>query len=183
MADRGDQKGLHRQLQEGRQYEQAPNAVDDAGDAGQKLDGDAQRALEDGGAEFGDENGDAETDGHADDHGDERGNDGAVDRRQGAELVRHGIPNLGDKETEAEGAKRRPSADDQRDNDAAQQQQHHQREEQRAGTEEAVLQALTAALILGVHRQRIVEGDVGHDRIANLAGMDRLRRPTPSGYA
>jgi hypothetical protein len=43
VLEGADEEGLH-VLQERREHEQAPDAVDDAGDAGQQLDGDSDRA-------------------------------------------------------------------------------------------------------------------------------------------
>ena len=55
-------------LQKGREDEHAPDAVDDRGNAGEKFDGDADRAAQGIGAEFGEEDGDAQADRHGDDH-------------------------------------------------------------------------------------------------------------------
>ena len=59
-AERVDQERLDVLLQERREDEQAPDAVDDAGDAGQQLDGDADRPPEPVRAQLGEEDGDAE---------------------------------------------------------------------------------------------------------------------------
>ena len=76
----------------GREHEQAPDAVDDAGNAGQQLDRDADRPAQPHRAQLGEEERDHEPDRHRDQHGDERGDERAVDRREGAELLGHRIP-------------------------------------------------------------------------------------------
>ena len=52
-------------LQERREHEQAPDAVDDAGNAGQQLDRDADRPAQPERAQLGQEHRDAEPDGTA----------------------------------------------------------------------------------------------------------------------
>ncbi len=101
-AQRADQQRLHMGLQERRQHEEAPEPVDDAGNAGQKLDGDAEGAAQAFGADLGEEHRDAQADRHADHHGDGRGDEGAVDRRQRAEDVLGRAPALGPQEGRAE---------------------------------------------------------------------------------
>ena len=46
LAQVFDQPGLHVLLQQRREHEQAPDAVDDAGHAGQQFDGDAHRPAQ-----------------------------------------------------------------------------------------------------------------------------------------
>ena len=58
---------------------------------------------------------------------DERGDQGAVDGRQGAEILGDRIPGLGGQEAEAELRQRRRGAVDQRKDHAAEQQQHRDR--------------------------------------------------------
>src|SRR5207244_1571717 len=101
--DRRDHRLLHMQLKPGGEDEQAPDAVDDGGNAGQKLDGDADRTAQQPRAEFGEEDGDADADGYRDQHGDQAGDQGAVDRAQGAEALAGRTPGFGDDEVEAEG--------------------------------------------------------------------------------
>ena len=62
LAERVHQEGLHVLLQERREEEQAPDAVDDRRDAGQQLDGDGDGTPDDLGAELGEEDRDAEAD-------------------------------------------------------------------------------------------------------------------------
>src|SRR5581483_2197698 len=119
-----DQQRLDVFLQERRQHEQAPDAVDDAGDAGEQLDRGADRALQPARAQLGDEDGDAHADRDADEHGDQGGDHGAVDRRQRAEFLGDRVPSLGDEEAEAESLEGGQRTVDQRNDDAAEQQQH-----------------------------------------------------------
>ena len=124
MAEHGDQERLQGLLQERREHEQAPDAVDDAGNAGEQFDGDADRAAQPQRAQFGQKQRDEQADRHRDQHGDERRHDGAVDRREGAEFFGDRVPTLGHQKTEAEGAQRRQGAVDQRNNDAAEDDEH-----------------------------------------------------------
>ena len=124
LLERVDQEGLNVLLHERREHEQAPDAVDDAGDAGQQLDGDADRPAQHHRAELGQEERDHQADRHGDQHGDGRGDQRAVDRRQRAEALGDRVPRFVEQEGEAEGAERRRGADDQGDDDTAQQRQH-----------------------------------------------------------
>ncbi len=67
-----DQPRLHVLLQEGREHEQAPDAVDDAGDRGQQLDRDTDRSLEPGRRKLGEEDRDPETERHRHEHRNQR---------------------------------------------------------------------------------------------------------------
>ena len=104
VAERVDQERLQRRLQERREDEQAPDAVDDAGNAGEQFDGDADRPAQPLRAQLGEKERDHQADRNRDQHGNERGDDGAVDRRQRAEIVGDRIPALADQKAEAEGA-------------------------------------------------------------------------------
>src|SRR6185312_10121544 len=99
-----DQQRLQMSLKEGRKDEQSPDTVDDARNAGQKLDGDADRPPQPLGADLGEKDRDAEADGNADQHGDKGGDERAVDRRKGAELLGDGVPALRGEEVQTEGA-------------------------------------------------------------------------------
>jgi hypothetical protein len=99
-----DQEGLHVRLKPGCKHEQAPDAIDDAGDAGQQLNGGADGALQALRTNLGEKDCDAEADGNPDKHGDSRGDDRPVDRRQGTELLSDRVPFFCDQEVEAEGA-------------------------------------------------------------------------------
>ena len=104
IAEGRDQERLHVLLQERREHEQAPDAVDDARNAGEQLDRDADRPAQPHRAQFGQEDRDQQADRHRDQHRDQRGDERAVDRRQRAELLGHRIPALADQEAEAERA-------------------------------------------------------------------------------
>src|SRR5262249_41596356 len=119
VAEQADQEWLQRLLQERREHEQAPDAIDDARNAGQELDRDADRPAQELRAQFGQKYRDQQPDRNRDQHGNERSDEGAVDRRERTELFGHGIPALLDQEIEAERLQRRPRSDDQRENHAA----------------------------------------------------------------
>src|SRR5206468_2393618 len=102
VSEEGDYVRLHVHLEKWREHEQAPDAVDDAGNAGEKFDGDADRTSERRRAEFGQKDGYAHPERNGDKHGDERCYDGSVDRGERAELLGDGVPGLGRKEAEAE---------------------------------------------------------------------------------
>src|SRR6185437_183101 len=102
IAQRGDEERLGEFLHEGGEHEEAPDAVDDAGDRREQLDHRAQRPLEPDRTEFGDEDGDAEGDRDADQHGDRRAHQRAVDRRTSAETLLHRVPGLAGDEAPAE---------------------------------------------------------------------------------
>ena len=127
FAQRGDQERLERLLEERGEHEQAPDAVDDARDAGEQLDGDADRAAQPLRAKLGQEHRDHQTDRHRDQHRDQRGDERAVDRSERAEVLGDRIPALADQEPRAEFAERGPRADNERYNYATQQQQHEYR--------------------------------------------------------
>ena len=124
VAERFDQEWLQRLLQERREDEKSPNPVDDAGDAGEQLDGDADRPPQPLRAQLGEEECDHQSDRDRDQHGDERGDEGPVNRRQCAEFFGDRIPTIGGQESEAESPKRRQRPLDQCNDDAAQEQQH-----------------------------------------------------------
>ena len=123
----GDDQRLHVQLQKRREHKQAPDAVDDARNAGEQLDRGGDRPLERARAQLGNEDRDADGDRNADNHGNDRRDDGAVDRRERAELLGHRVPFFGGEKAEAERLERQPGAVDQGNDDAAQQQQHRDR--------------------------------------------------------
>jgi hypothetical protein len=114
-------------LQERREYEQPPDAVDDARDARQEFDGDADRPPQPHGAQLSEKHGDQQPDRHRDQHRDERRDERAVDRRQRAEFLRHRVPALLDEEIQPEGAQRRQRPIDEGDNNAAEDDQHPDR--------------------------------------------------------
>src|SRR6266702_4774487 len=137
LADHGqgsepfDEPRLHVPLQQRRQYEQAPDAEDDARHGGQELDGHTHGPLEPRGRQLGEEDGNAETDRDGDDHGQERSHHRSVHRRQRAVLVGDRIPDLACQEGELEVRKGWPRAFEQRERDAAQQAEHEQCRNQR----------------------------------------------------
>ena len=122
-----DQERLQGALQERRKHEQAPDAVDDAGNAGEQFDSDADRPAQPQRTNFGQEHGDEEAKRHRNDHGDQRCHDRAVDRRQRAKILRDRVPALGDKKSETKFFQRRRGADDQRNDDGAEQNEDEER--------------------------------------------------------
>ena len=135
----------HVRLQERREDEKAPDAVDDRGDARQQFDGDADRPAQPVRAEFGEENRDAEADRNGDQHGDEGGDQRAVDRRQRAEFLGDRVPVVRDKKSESERSKRRKRADDQRDDHAAEHDEHHHRRGLRSNAVKTASPSLNAS--------------------------------------
>ena len=115
-----DQERLHILLQERREHEQAPDAVDDAGDAGEQLDSNADRAAEPHRAQFGEEQRDKQTDRHRDQHCDRRRDQRAVNRRDGTEFFCDRVPGVDEQEIQAEGPQRQPRPIDQGNDDATQ---------------------------------------------------------------
>ena len=67
VAEQRDQARLHVLLQERREYEQAPDAVDDAGNAGEQLDRDPDRPAQLHRTQLGQEHRDHEPDRNRDD--------------------------------------------------------------------------------------------------------------------
>ncbi len=114
-------------LQERREDEQAPEAVDDRRNAGEKLDRRSDRPAQRMRAKLGEEDCNAEADRYRDDHGDDGCNHRAVDRRQRAILAGGGVPDVGEEEAEAERFKRGNRAVDQRRDDTAEEQQNDDR--------------------------------------------------------
>src|SRR5262249_24316772 len=121
IAEQVYQERLQRLLQEGGEDEETPNAVDEAGNAGQELDRNADRPAQKLRAQLGQKHGDEKTDRNRDQHGDEGGDKGAVDRGERAEALGDRIPPFLDEEIEAERLQRRHGADDQGEDDAAKQ--------------------------------------------------------------
>ena len=119
FPEHGDQERLHVLLQKWREDEQAPDAVDDTGNAGEQLDGYADRATQPHRAKLSQEQRDEQADGHRDQHRNKRGNDGAVYRRDRSEFLGDRIPNFFVKEAEAKRAQSRQRTPDQRNDDAA----------------------------------------------------------------
>ena len=79
-------QGGEDRLQKRRQDEQAPEAVDDAGDGREHLDEERADAAQPARGDLRQEGGRADAQRHGDQHGDGRGGHGAVDEGQGAEL-------------------------------------------------------------------------------------------------
>src|SRR5215471_7705479 len=123
IAESRDQERLQGLLQEGREYEQAPDAIDDAWNTRQDLDGPSQPH----GAQLSEKYGDQEPDRHRDQHRDERGDKRAVDRRQRAEFLRNRVPALLDEEIQTKGTQRRQRPIDEGNNDATEDDQHPDR--------------------------------------------------------
>ncbi len=124
VAEGADKRGLNVRLQEGSEDEQAPDAVDNAGNACQQLDGDADRAAQYWRAEFSQKDRSPEPYGNRDEHRDEGCDQSANDRRAGAEILGNGVPSFGDEEAEAEGLKGERRAHDERRKDRTEDDQH-----------------------------------------------------------
>src|SRR5579885_104248 len=118
--EQADDRGLHVALQKRRENEQAPDAVDDARDAGQKLDRDCDRLPKRRRTKLGNENRDPDADRNGNSHRDQGSHDRAVDRRKRAELFGNGVPALRGQKFEAESLKGGPGADDERKENAEQ---------------------------------------------------------------
>jgi len=131
-------------LEERGEHEQAPDAVDDARNAGEQLNGDADRPPQVFRTDFSEEDGDAEADGNADQHGDEGGHDCAVDRRQGPEFLGDRVPALRGEEIEAESAPGGQRANHKRDHHACEDHQHGDGRSLRQDVEGAVADAKAA---------------------------------------
>src|SRR5215472_10033099 len=127
IAESRDQERLQGLLQEGREYEQAPDAINDAWNARQELDGDPDGPSQPHGAQLSEKYGDQEPDRHRDQHRDERGDKRAVDRRQRAEFLRNRVPALLDEEIQTKGTQRRQRPIDEGNNDATEDDQHPDR--------------------------------------------------------
>ncbi len=156
-------------LYEGSEDEQAPDAVDDRGDAGQKLDRDADRTPQHGRADFGQEDGDAETDRHSNRHGDHRSRQGPDDRRACAEFFGDGIPYLAGKKAEPEGAQGRNRALNERCDDPAQDQENDNGRDLRGIAKDDIaeaksLQRFRTLLLLGLYAFAAHQ-DVGHNNL------------------
>ena len=106
-------------LQKRREHEQAPDAVDDAGNAGEQFDSYADRAAQPHRAQLGQEQRDEQADRHRDQHCDQRGDDGAVNRSNRPEFLGDRIPDFFVKEADAKRAQGRQGPPDQRDDDTA----------------------------------------------------------------
>ena len=119
VSKRVDQKRLQGLLQERRENEQAPDAIDDARNAGQQLDGDADGAPQQWRTKLRQEKRDQQSDRDRDQHGDERRDDRTVDRRQRAEPLGDRVPALLEQEAQAKGFPSRHRADHQGNNDRA----------------------------------------------------------------
>src|SRR5262252_281979 len=171
IAESRDQERLQGFLQERREYEQAPDAIDDAGNTRQELDGDPYRPTQPQGAQLGEEHGDQQPDRDRDQHRDERGDEGAVDRRQRAEFLRHRVPALLDEKIQPEGAQRRHRAIDERNNDPAENDQHPDRRGAGENAEESVGGAQPAER-LGPRRH-----GVGLNRVALQRHIDHGSPP------
>ncbi len=117
---------LEMELEPGREHEKTPDAVNDGGDAGQQLDGDADRAAERARAQFGEKNRHPDADRHGHEHGQERGHHGAVNRRQAAEHVGCRVPGVGDQKRKAERLDGGHGTDHQREDDPGKDQQNRQ---------------------------------------------------------
>ena len=140
IGECADQRGLHGSLQEGREDEEAPDAVDDRRDPGQKLDRDADRAAQPMRAKFSQENRDANPDRHGEDHGDRGCRQRAVNGRESAEFLGDRIPGLRRKKSESESPEGGERAYRQSGDDAAKDQQHRDRGGERRQAKPIILE-------------------------------------------
>jgi hypothetical protein len=108
----------------GYRHEQAPDAVDDAGNSRQQLDGYADRTAQPLRAQLAQEQRDQHAHRHGDQHGDQRRDKRAVDRRQCPETLRHRVPVLIDQKRRTEGPQGRQTAERQGNDDTPEQRQH-----------------------------------------------------------
>ena len=186
-----DQDGLQCRLQKRRKHEQAPDAIDDAGNAGQQFDGNANRPPQPLRAQFGEKEGDHQANRYGDQHGDERGNQRAVYRGQRTILVRHRVPALADKKAEAECPECGQRTADQRDDDAAQQQQYANRGGTGQIAEYVIAQAEAIEHFGARHRRRcesypVRKRNIDHwlspRRFHNLSRKAVVRRATQAAF-
>ncbi len=111
-------------LEERRQHEQAPDAVDDRRNAGQEFDCDTDGTAQVLRAKFGEENRDPKSNRNRDQHGNDRSDDSAVNRRERPETLLHRVPFFGPDEADAEVIERGQRTFDQREYHAKQNEQH-----------------------------------------------------------
>src|SRR5271169_6025394 len=149
LPERIDDRGLDILLDERGEYEETPDAVNDAGDRRQQLDHRCERPLQPERADLGDEHRDPERNRNTDQHRDGRSDDGPVDRRERPELLGHRVPDFGEHEREPEGTQRRDRTLDQGDDDAAEDQQNEQCEEERQRTKNRVADRAAALALRG----------------------------------
>src|SRR5205085_261556 len=102
-----DQERLQRLLQKWGEYEQAPDAVDNARNAGEQLDRDADRTAQPHRAKLGEKDRNQNSDGHREQHRNARSDQGAVNRSQRSKSFRYRIPALLNQEVEAKCTERR----------------------------------------------------------------------------
>ena len=163
-SERIDDPGLDMLLEPGREDEKTPDAVDDAGNAGEQLDGDADGTAQRPRTNLGQEDRDADADWNGDEHRQNRGDECAVDRGQRAELLGDRIPGFRVEEGPTEMFDRRKRADDQREHHAGKNGQHEQRRAQCEKTETGVAGAALAHSggSFGDAAHLLCKGDVGH---------------------
>ena len=113
VAEQLDQRRLQRALQEWCEYEQPPDAVDDARDSGEQLDRDPDRPPQPKRTQLGQEHRNQKADRNGDHHGDQGSHQRPVDRGKRPELLGDRIPPLAGQEIEPERRQRRQRAGDQ----------------------------------------------------------------------
>src|SRR4029077_15486703 len=162
-----DQRRLQRTLQERRKNEQAPDAVDDTGNAAQQLDRDPDRAAQPHRTQFGEKQRDEEAERNRNEHGNERGHNRSVNRRGRAEILGDGVPALGNQEAKAELPQRRRCTVQQRSDDAAENDEDGDRRSARQLKENSVAQAqlgksFAARGYCGLRKISPLQRDLGH---------------------
>ena len=138
VADRVDEEGLDIGLHHRPEIINAPDAVDDRGNSGEKLDCHANGPAQRQPAELGEEDRDPKADRNRDQHGDHRRHQGTVDRRRRAEFLLGRTPGVGEQKADAEFAESRPRADEQRDHDSEQENKNEDRRAERKQPESGV---------------------------------------------
>jgi hypothetical protein len=104
IAKNCDEKRLQRLLQKRREYEQAPDAVNDAGDPGKELDCDADRAAQPHRAKFGEKYRNQQSDRDCQQNRNGGSDERAVDRCERTEPVGYRVPPFLDQKIQAKSA-------------------------------------------------------------------------------
>ena len=131
------------------EHEQAPHAVDDRRNAGEKFDRRADRRAQPGRRHFGQVKGDTEADRHRDDHGDHGRDQGAEDRHQRAITVFDRIPFRREEEAPAFLGQHFAATPEHRQGGAGERDQDEECGEGKKVAEALVLQLVAAGFGLG----------------------------------
>ena len=184
-----DDGGLDVGLQQRLENEEAPDAVDDRGDAGEQLDGDADRLAQPRRAKLRlRKMAMPSPTGMAIIERDRGGDQRAVDCGPCAVDVVDRVPVGVDEEVEAERLEGGQRAPDQRADDAAEQQQHQQRRAEREDVEDVVAglearERVRAREHVAAGGCGTAGGEIDQERLRGRPGSGRLagRSPPPAG--